>query len=243
MLTSITLRAALLSTSALTVALCWGCASGVVGSGMGEAVQFHAPAPPDRELLPLVEDVETIGVLSATNIESVQALDIEKVMGRLTDATARGLRNLDDRTILSQDEIRWHFRGITLDSMTVFSDSLQQALRTELNLDGIVYITLRSLNAQMTPVSPSPYGTVNSPGLNLSVELELLFVNLNTGKRWAQAGRRNSWQPVQADITGGRGDPTERQMLSALASPLRQFLSRLAPPPRRQTRHFDTSGD
>jgi hypothetical protein len=210
---------------------------------MGEAVQFHAPAPPDRELLPLVEDVETIGVLSATNIESVQALDIEKVMGRLTDATARGLRNLDNRTILSQDEIRWHFRGITLDSMTVFSDSLQQALRTELNLDGIVYITLRSLNAQMTPVSPSPYGTVNSPGLNLSVELELLFVNLNTGKRWAQAGRRNSWQPVQADITGGRGDPTERQMLSALASPLRQFLSRLAPPPRRQTRHFDTSGD
>ncbi len=227
----------------LGAALCWGCASGIIGNDMGETVQFLAPAPPDTELLPLIQDIETIGVLSATNIESVQSLDIEKVMGRLTDATARGLRNLEDRTILSQDEIRWHFRNVVLDSATVFSDSLQMALRTELDLDGIVYITLRSLNAQMTPVSPSPYGTVNSPGLNLSVELELLFVNLNTGKRWAQAGRRNSWQPVQADVVGGRGDPTERQMLSALASPLRQFLFRLAPPPRRQTRHFDTSGD
>jgi hypothetical protein len=210
---------------------------------MGEAVQFQAPAPPDRELLPLIKDVGTIGVLSATNIAPVQSLDIEKVMGRLTDATAHALRNLKDRTILGQDEIRWHFRGVTLDSATVFSDSLQASLRTELDLDGIVYITLRSLNAQVTPVSPSPYGTVNSPGLNLSVELELLFVNLHSGKRWAQAGRRSSWKPVQTDVMGGRGDPTERQMLSALASPLRQFLSRLAPPPRRQTRSFDTSGD
>lgn len=220
-----------------------GCGSATVGSGMGEAIRFQAPSAPDPELLSLVENVRTIGVLSATNIESAQKLDIEKVMGRLTDATARGLRNLPDRSVVSQDEIRWHFRGATLDSVTVFSDSLKQALREELDLDGIVYITLRSLKSQVTPVSPSPYGTVNSPGLNLSVELELLFVNLHSGERWAQAGRRNSWQPVKVDLTGSKRDPTERQMLTALASPLRQFLTRLAPPPRRQLRHFDNSGD
>ncbi len=78
-----------------------GCSSGTIGSGMGEAIRFQAPAPPDPDLLPLVEDVRTIGVLSATNIESAQSLDIEKVMGRLTDATARGLRNLQDRTIVT----------------------------------------------------------------------------------------------------------------------------------------------
>ncbi len=220
-----------------------GCSAGAIGSGMGESIRFHAPAPPDPELQPLVEDVRTIGVLSATNIESAQKLDIEKVMGRITDATARGLRNLQDRTVVTQDEIRWHFRGATLDSSTVFSDSLQQVMRNELDLDGIVYITLRSLKSQVTPVSPSPYGTVNSPGLNLSVEIELVFVNLHSGERWAQTGRRNSWQPVKVDMSGNSRDPTERQMLTALASPLRQFLSRLAPPPRRQTRHFDTSGD
>ena len=221
----------------------WGCASGIVGSGMGESVQFRAPSLPDAQLLPLMEDVKTIGVMSTTNIEPVQSLDIQKVMGRLTDATARGLRHLKDRTIVGQDEIRWHFRDITLDSTTVFSDSLQQALRSELDLDAMVYITLRSLKAQVTPMSPTAYGTVARPGLDLSVELELVFVNLHSGERWSQTGRRNSWQPVQVDLVSGRRDSTERQMLSALASPLREFLTRLAPPPSRQTRHFDTSGD
>jgi hypothetical protein len=181
----------------------------------------------------MVQDVDIIGVLSTTNIAPVQSLDIEKVMGRLTDATARGLRNLQDRTVITQDEIRWHFRDITFDSTMVFSDSLQQALRSELEVDAMVYITLRSLDAKVTP----------SPGLNLSVELELMFVNLHSGQQWSQAGRRSSWQPVQVDLMGGGRDPTERQMLMALASPLRQFLTRLAPPPRRQTRQFDTSGD
>jgi hypothetical protein len=221
-----------------------GCSSGAVGRGMGEQIRFNAPAAPDKELLPLVEGAKNIGVLSTTNIEPVQSLDIEKVMGRLTDATARGLRNLKDRTIIGQDEIRWHFRDVLFDSTTVFGDSLQQALRSELELDGMVYITLRSLDSKVTPVSPGPFGAVNSPGLNLSVELELVYINLHTGEKWSQAGRRSSWQPVQVDMVGGgRGDPTERQMLMALASPLRQFLTRLAPPPRRQTRHFDTSGD
>lgn len=230
--------------SALLAALVSGCGS-TIGLGSGEPVQFRAPSPPDPEMLPLIEDVHSIGVLSTTNIEPVQGLDIEKVMGRLTDATARGLNNLPDRTVVTQDEIRWHYRGVALDSATVFGDSLQQALRADLDVDAMVYITLRSLNAQMTPVSPSPYGTVASPGLNLSVELELMFLNLHTGEKWAQAGRRSSWEPVQVDVMGGgsQRDPTERQMLTALAAPLRQFLSRVAPPPRRQTRHFDTSGD
>ena len=225
------------------VGLAWGCSSGIVGFGMGEAVQFRAPSPPDPELLPLVEDVKTIGVMSTTNIAAVQSLDIEKVMGRLTDATARGLRNLPDRTVISQDEIRWHFRDVALDSTTVFGDSLQQALRSELDLDAMVYITLRSLKAQVTPMSPSAYGTVASPGLDLSVELELVFVNLHSGERWSQTGRRNSWQPMQVDLVSGGRESTERQMLSALASPLREFLTRVAPPPSRQIRHFDTSGD
>ncbi len=221
-----------------------GCSSGAVGRGMGEQIRFSAPAAPDKELLPLVEGAKNIGVLSTTNIEPVQSLDIEKVMGRLTDATARGLRNLKNRTIIGQDEIRWHFRDVLFDSTTVFGDSLQQALRSELELDGMVYITLRSLDSKVTPISPGPFGAVNSPGLNLSVELELVYINLHTGEKWSQAGRRSSWQPVQVDMVGGgRGDPTERQMLMALTSPLRQFLTRLAPPPRRQTRHFDTSGD
>ncbi|HJP29838.1 MAG TPA: hypothetical protein QGF95_04720 [Candidatus Latescibacteria bacterium] len=236
-------RRATLLAAGLSAGLAWSCSSGVVGSGMGEKIRFSAPSPPDVELLPMVQDVDIIGVLSTTNIAPVQSLDIEKVMGRLTDATARGLRNLQDRTVITQDEIRWHFRDITFDSTMVFSDSLQQALRSELEVDAMVYITLRSLDAKVTPVSPSAYGTAPSPGLNLSVELELMFVNLHSGQQWSQAGRRSSWQPVQVDLMGGGRDPTERQMLMALASPLRQFLTRLAPPPRRQTRQFDTSGD
>jgi hypothetical protein len=31
--------------------------------------------------------------------------------------------------------------------------------------------------------------------------------------------------------------------MGALAAPLRQFLSRVAPPPSRETRQFDVSGD
>jgi hypothetical protein len=236
------IRMALWGTT-LLAGLSLGCSSGLVGAGMGEKIKFSAPVALDDELMPLVQDVHTIGVLSTTNIAPVQSVDIEKVMGRLTDATARGLRNLKDRRVVGQDEIRWHFQDVTFDSTAVFADSLQQAFRSELELDALVFITLRGLDAQITPVSPSAYGTTNSPGLNLSVELELLFVNLHTGEQWSQAGRRNSWQPVQVDVMGGGKDPTERQMMMALATPLRQFLTRLAPPPRQQIRHFDTSGD
>jgi hypothetical protein len=226
----------------LSILLLAGCASRP-GSGMGEAVEFRAPSLPDGELLRLMDEVSTIGVLSTTNIEPVQSLDIEKVMGRLTDATASGLRNLPDREVVTQDEIRWHFRDANLDSAVVFSDSLTEALMTELDIDALVYVTLRSLDARMTPVSPSPYGTVASPGVNVTVELQMLFTNLHTGERWSQEGRRSSWEPMQVDVMGGGRDRTEQQMLSALAPSLRQFLSRIAPPPSRQIRHFDTSGD
>lgn len=220
----------------------FGCAG--TGRGTGETVAFRAPSAPDPELAGLLQDVESIGVLSTTNIEPVQGLDIEKVMGRLTDATARGLENLPGRTVVTQDDIRWHFRDqVVLDSASVFGDSLQQALREEMAIDALVFVALRSLNTQMTSVSPGPYGSVPSPGVNVSVELQLQLVNLHTGERWSREGRRSSWQPMQVDVLGGGRDRTEQQLLTSLARPLRQFLARVAPPPRRQMRQFDTGGD
>ena len=223
--------------------LCLGGCAARGSGGMGTAVEFRAPSVPDEELGALLEGVEKVGVLSATNIEPLQDLDIEKVMGRLTDATAGGLRNLSGRTVLGQDEIRWHFREVNLDSAAVFSDSLQSAMVTELELDALVFVTLRSLDARMTPMTPSPYGMVASPRVNIIVDLQLLLVNLATGESWSHEGRHSSWQQAQLDLLGGGRDRTERQMLAALASSLRGFLARVAPPPSRQTRHFDVSGD
>ena len=220
----------------------WGCAARG-GGGMGASVEFRAPSVPDEELRPLLEGVETIGVLSATNIEPLQELDIEKVMGRLTDATAGGLRNLPGLTVIGQDEIRWHFRGARLDSAAVFGDSLRSAMAAELDLDALVFVTLRSLDARMTPLTPSPYGMVASPRVNITVDLRLQLFRLETGESWSHEGRHSSWQPVQLDLLGAGRNRTERQMLAALAPPLRGFLARVAPPPRRQTRHFDVSGD
>lgn len=95
----------------------------------------------------------------------------------------------------------------------------------------------------MTPVSPGPQGSaVHAPGVNLPVELELTLINLETGDRWTQRGKRSSWERVQRDVVGG-GDRTEQQLLTALAGPMRDFLSRVSPPPRRQLRRFDVSGD
>ena len=48
---------------------------------------------------------------------------------------------------------------------------------------------------------------------------------------------------MQVDLAGGGRDPTERQLLAALAGPLRQFLGHAARPPRRQQRIFDLSDD
>ena len=205
-------------------------------------VRFRAPAYPDPELRPLLENAEVIGVLSSTNIEPVQGLDIEKVMGRLTDAITAGLEHLPDTRIVAQDEIRWHFRDSDFDSTSVLLEKNRLALVDEMDIDVLVFVSLRGFEAQMTQVSPSPYGIAPSPGMNVSIILELKLIELRSGDTWGQTRRRSNWQPAQLELFGG-GDRTERQLLAALAQPLRQFLARVAPPPTTENRHFDLSGD
>ncbi|MBT3344662.1 MAG: hypothetical protein HN712_21760 [Gemmatimonadetes bacterium] len=225
---------------ALTLAAC----AGKVPGRDSVPVEFRAPSEPDAEVMPLLHDVIVLGVITETNIEPQREVDIERIMGRLADATARGLRNLPDRRVVSQDELRWHFKDRVLDSLSVFSDSLQQQMREELELDALVYVSLRGMEAHLTPVSPGPRGTaVRSPGMSLTVELEMTLLNLDTGDLWTQRGKRSSWEPVQKQNTAGGGDGTEQQLLTALAGPMRDFLARVSPPPRRQQRKFDTSGD
>jgi hypothetical protein len=220
-----------------------GCA-GRSGGGSFKQVEFRAPALPDPELSPLLEGVETIGVLSGTTIEAVRGVDIEKVMGRLTDATSKSLgRNLPESSVITQDEIRWHFKEVFFDSTWLAAEENRTALRDELEIDAVIYVVLEGFQAQMTPVSPSPYGMVHTPGMNISVDLELSLLNLRTGRSWTQQRQRSSnWQPMQVNLLGG-GDGGERQLLSALARPLRQFLVRVAPPPTLEGRHFDLSGE
>ena len=105
-----------------------GVSCGTGASGSFRLIQFKAPSPPDPKLQPLLEDAKTIGILSATNIESVKELDIEKVMGRLTDATASVLRR-SNRKVVTQDEIHWHFERMEFDSASVFGQEMQKSLR------------------------------------------------------------------------------------------------------------------
>jgi hypothetical protein len=233
------MRRCLMSLLVLSLVAC----SGRVPGRSTVPVEFRAPSVPDSDLLPLLQDVMVVGVMSETNIEPQRNVDIERIMGRLTDATGRGLRNLSDRRVVSQDEIRWHFKDVVLDSSHVFSDSVMLQMREDLELDALVYVSLRGMEAHMTPVAPGPRGhAVHAPGVNLTVELELTLVNLVSGDRWTQKGKRSSWERVQRDVVGG-GDRTEQQLLTALAGPMREFLSRVSPPPRRQLRQFDVSGD
>ncbi len=220
-----------------------GCA-GRSGKGSFKQVEFRAPALPDPELSPLLKDVETIGVLSGTNIEEVRGMDIEKVMGRLTDATAKSIsHNLPESRVIAQDEIRWHFKEVFFDSTWLAAEENRTGLREELEIDAVIYLVLESFQAQMTPVSPSRYGMVHTPGMNISVDLKLSLINLRTGGSWTQQRQRSSnWQPMQVNLLGG-GDGGERQLLSALTGPLRQFLIRVAPPPTLEGRHFDLSGE
>ena len=183
-----------------------------------------------------------IAVLSDTNIEPVQGLDMEKVMGRLTDATATGLENMPDTRVVTQDEIRWHFKKTVFDSTTVQREDTRRALKEEMEIDVLVFVSLRGFEAHMTQTSPSPYGISPSPGVNVSVVLELLLIELESGETWGQTRQRRNWQPAQLELFGG-GDRTERQLLAALAQPLRDFLARVAPPPTTESRHFDLSGD
>ena len=230
--------------SLVAMVLLGGCAGGPSGHGTFREVQFQAPSSPDPELAPYLEDVEKIGVLTTTNIEPIRELDVEKVMGRLGDAAANRLRNIPKKTIIGQDEIRWQFKDAVFDSTLLDDKEKHQILRQQMELDAVVFIELASLKAQMTPMSPGPYGGLTpNPGLDMTVDLNLTLINLLTGKTWTRPGTQRQWQPVQLQVLGGGGDQTERQLLSALAKPLSQFLERIAPPPTQQVRHFELSGE
>ena len=112
-----------------------------------------------------MEGIDSIGVVTTTNIEPFRELDIEKVMGRLADGTARGLSYLPEAYIVSQDEIRWRLKEAVFDSTTILDRQMHQTLRDEFSLNGLVFVELKSLKAQMTPMSPNPYGGLSpNPG-------------------------------------------------------------------------------
>ncbi len=219
----------------------YGCGGPGV-SGDFKLVHFEAPSNPDAKLREILDSVETIGVVSATNVEPLQGLDTEKVMGRLTDATASSLRQLPDRRIVTNDEIRWHFRGVVFDSASVHSPETRAALRQEMDIDAVVLVTLKSFEAQMTTVTPTQYGLTPAAGMNISVDLKLSLINLVTGLSWSHTGRQREWKPMQGQLVGG-SNRMEQQLLTALGQPLRHFLSRVAPPPSVEDRHFDLSGE
>lgn len=218
-------------------------ASCATGGGPLKQVSFQAPSQPDPELRPYLQDVARIGVLSTTNLEPLKELDLEKVMGRLAEATARGLGSLRERTVVTQDEIRWNCKDLRFDSTGALTPESRSSLRDVLALDALVFVDLKSLKAQVTPMSPGPYGGMtNQPGLDLSVDLQVALLNLRTGQTWTQrAEPRRNWQPTQMQLMGD--GQAERQLLQALAGPLQQFISRLAPPPSPQVRHFDLGNE
>ena len=217
-----------------------GVRCGTGASGSFRLIQFKAPSPPDPKLQPLLEDAKTIGILSATNIESVKELDIEKVMGRLTDATASVLRR-SNRKVVTQDEIHWHFERMEFDSASVFGQEMQKSLREEMDVDALVYVLVRDVQSQMTAASPSSFGRTRNPGVNISVDFELSLINLHSGESWSQQRQGENWQSLQ--LPEDSSDRGERQLLTTLSDPLKQFLVRVAPPPTLEGRHFDRSGD
>lgn len=224
----------------LTAGFC-GCAS----QGTFKTIEFKAPSQPDPALRPLLEDVEHIGVLSITNIEPFRELDIEKILARMGDAIARGLSNLPRTTVVSQDEITWHFKEMVFDSTNVFTKETRTALRAEMELDALVFVELNGVQARMAPMSPSPYGGLSpNPSMNMSVDLQVSLINLHSGKTWRRQGRQRNWQPIQlSQLIGGGGNQTERQLMMAMGRSLRQFFLLLAPPPRLQVRRFEISGN
>ena len=211
------------------------------GSSFKE-VEFRAPSQPDPALAPFLEEVDHIGVICVTNIEPFRELDIEKVMARLSNAVARGLGNMRETTVVPQDEITWQLKNIHFDSTSVYEDTVRTALIGKLELDALVFVELKHLQARMMPMSPTPYGMSPSPGMDLTIDLKVSLINLNTSQVWQQGGQQRNYQPVQLQLLGGNNQ-SERQLLLALARPLQRFLYRIAPPPRPQTRHFEISGD
>ncbi|MEW6750396.1 MAG: hypothetical protein AB1505_05395 [Candidatus Latescibacterota bacterium] len=211
------------------------------GSGRYQEVQFTAPPQPDPALRPFLADADRIGVLTATNIEPYEQLDIEKVMARLSGALTRQLARLPGVTVVPEEEIEWKVEGIQLDTATVVSPQTRQALMDTLDLDALVVVELQRLEARVTPMAPTPYGLAPNPGLDMMVGLRLSVVNLRTGRDWRQSGQQRNWQPVRLQVFGG--NQGEQQLLQSLGQPLERFLVRLAPPPRTQVRQFEVSGD
>ena len=218
---------------------CVGCGS---HKGSFNEVKFRAPSQPDPALIPILEEVDQIGVVCVTNIEPFRELDIEKVMARLSNAVARGLGNMSEISVVTQDEIIWKLKEVHFDSTSIYQDTVRSALRQKLDLDALVFVELKHLLARMMPMSPSPYGMSPNPGIDLTVDLKVSLINLNTNQVWQQGGTERNYQPVQLQLLGGNKQ-SERQLLLALARPLERFLYRIAPPPRSQIRHFELSGD
>lgn len=222
---------------ATVLALSAGCAR----SGNFKRLEFTAPASSDPVLRPYLDGVERMGVMCVTNIEPFKELDIEKVMARLSNALVRRLGNLPDVAILSQDEILWRIGAVEMDSTAVVTQETRAALIDSLKLDALVLVELENLQARMTPMAPSPYGLTTGTGLDLAVDLRVSLLNLRSGRVWQQSGQQRDWQPIRLQLGGS--EQGERQLLMALGGPLQQFLLRVAPPPRRQVRHFELSGD
>jgi len=221
--------------------LLYGCAT----QSSFKTVEFRAPSRPNPVLRPLLEDVERIGILCITNIQPFRQLDIEKVMARLADGMARGLSNMRGTTVVSQDEIIWHFKGTKLDSGRVYTAEMRTAFREEMEIDAMVYVELNGLQTRMMPVTPSPYtGALGpNPAMDMNVELQLSLVNLHTGKVWRRSGQQRNFQPIQLQLFGGGADQAERQLLTTVATSVRRFLFLVAPPPRVQQREFEISAE
>ena len=111
-----------------------------------------------------------------------------------------------------------------------------------MQLDAIVFVELRHLQARMMPMTPTPYGMSPNPSMDMSVDLQVSLINLNTNQVWKQGGKERNFEPVRLQVPGGNNQ-SERQLLMALAQPMQRFLGRIAPPPRRHTRHFEVGGD
>ena len=218
----------------------YGCGSAGV-AGNFKLVQFEAPSYHDSKLREVLDSVRTIGVLSTTT-KPLPGLDTEKIMGRLTDATASKLRRLPDRHVITNDEIRWHFKEVVFDSTSIHSAETQTALREEMDMDAVVLVTLKSFEAEMTQVTPTQYGLTPATGMKISVDLKMSLINLTNGRSWSHTGRQRDWQPMQNQLVGG-SNRQEQQLLTALGQPLRQFLARVAPPPSVEDRLFDVSGE
>ena len=183
-----------------------------------------------------------MGIVCVTNIEPFRELDVEKVMALLSNATMRGLSRLPETTIVSQDEITWKLKTVHFDSTSVYTDTVRAALRDTLALDAIVFVELRHLQARMMPMTPTPYGMSPNPSMDMSVDLQVSLINLHTDQVWKRGGSERNLEPVRLQLMGANNQ-SERQLLMALGKPMQRFLVRVAPPPKRQSRHFETSGN